>query len=118
MAEPLSKAERDNPRWAMRKIGLSEAAYCTWIERYEATIVARENDIAELEDTIIELGDDLMHSNSPIKMRIDRAALKKDNKQLYDDLLKYGNHIGDCPQRGKLMPDRCTCGLREAIAVG
>ena len=43
--------------------------------------------------------------------------LEAENKRIYEALLKHGNHIGDCPQRGKLMPDACTCGFRVAIAV-
>ncbi len=45
------------------------------------------------------------------------TKLEKKTKRLYAALLKYGNHLGSCPQRGKLMPDACTCGFRAAIAV-
>ena len=38
-------------------------------------------------------------------------------ERLYDSLLKYGNHLKDCPQRGHLGICACTCGFRKEIAV-
>jgi len=44
-------------------------------------------------------------------------AVEAQRDRLYADLLKYGNHLPKCGQRGTLVPQICSCEFRIAIAV-
>ena len=54
--------------------------------------------------------------SKPDGLKVCAACMPGEINRLYDALLKYGNHVDNCQQRGLLAPVPCTCGFRLAIA--